>query len=107
MHHDIGEPVTWPKLAALALTFARGALIVQIFAPAHLVGNASGIALELVAAASYATYSVLGKRLMGRHGIATVLASYLLLGALCLIALKLLASPATWPAPREGLTTWL
>lgn len=103
----LGEPVTRPKLAALVLTFAGGALVVQIFAPASLVGSAPGIGLGLVSAASYATYSVLGKRLLGRHDIATVLASYLFLGTLCLVALKLLVSPATWPAPREALTIGL
>jgi DME family drug/metabolite transporter len=99
----LGEPMTRPKLAALALTFAGGAIVVQIFEPANLVGSVPGIGLGLVAAASYATYSLLGKRLLARHGIATVLAFYLLLGTLGLVALKLLVSPATWPAPGEAL----
>jgi drug/metabolite transporter (DMT)-like permease len=99
----LGEPVTRPKLVALVLTFLGGALVVQVYQPANLVGSAPGIGLGLVSAASYATYSLLGKRLLGRHGIATVLASYLFLGTLCLIALKLLVSPTTWPAPGEAL----
>ncbi|MDQ4038383.1 MAG: DMT family transporter [Actinomycetota bacterium] len=38
---------------------------------------------------------------------ATVLAAYLLLGTLLLIALKLIVAPWTWPAPREALTIGL
>ncbi|MGH2614691.1 MAG: DMT family transporter [Thermomicrobiales bacterium] len=103
----LGEPVTRPKLVALALTFLGCALVVQIFQPANLVVSAPGIGLGLVSAVSYATYSLLGKRLLGRHGMGTVLASYLLLGTLGLIALKLLVSPSTWPAPGEALTIGL
>jgi drug/metabolite transporter (DMT)-like permease len=38
---------------------------------------------------------------------ATVLAAYLLLGTLVLLASKLLVAPTTWPSPREALTIGL
>jgi drug/metabolite transporter (DMT)-like permease len=103
----LGEALTRGKSMALVLTFLGSALVVQITQPANLTGNAAGIALGLVAAASYATYSLLGKHLLKRHRMATVLAAYLLLGTLLLIALKLIIAPWTWPALREVLTIGL
>jgi drug/metabolite transporter, DME family len=103
----LGEALTRGKSMALVLTFVGSALIVQITQPANLTGNAAGIVLGLVAAASYATYSLLGKHLLRRHRMATVLAAYLLLGTLLLIALKLIVAPQTWPAPREALAIGL
>ena len=103
----LGEPLTRSKLVALALTFLGTALVVQVFQPTNLIGSAPGIALGLVSAAAYATYSLLGKRLLGRYRMATVLAYFLLLGTLVLIAAKLIVTPATWPAPAEALTIGL
>jgi drug/metabolite transporter, DME family len=103
----LGETLTRCKSMALVLTFVGSALVVQITQPANLTGNAAGIALGLVAAASYATYSLLGKHLLGRHRMVTVLAAYLLFGTLALIALKLIVAPWTWPVPREALTIGL
>jgi drug/metabolite transporter (DMT)-like permease len=103
----LNEALTRRKSVALVLTFLGSALVVQITQPANLTGNAAGIALGLLSAASYATYSLLGKHLLSRHRMATVLAAYLLLGTLLLIALKLIVSPWSWPAPREALTIGL
>jgi drug/metabolite transporter (DMT)-like permease len=99
----LGEPLTRRKLVALVSTFVGCLLVVRLYQPANVTGSATGIGLGLVAAGSYGTYSVLGKRLLGRHPMATVLAAYLLLGTLLLIAVKLLVSPTTWPTPREML----
>jgi drug/metabolite transporter (DMT)-like permease len=101
------EPLTLRKLVALVATFLGSAVVVQVYQPANLTGNAFGIGLGVVAAASYGTYSVLGKTLLGRYRMATVLAAYLLLSTFLLIALKLLVSPTTWPSPREALTIGL
>ena len=105
----LGEPLTPRKLMALAATFAGCALVVQVYAPANLAGSVAGIGVGLVAAITYGTYSVLGKKLLARHQMGTVLAAYLLCGTLLLLGVKLLASPTSWPAPREaiaiGLTT--
>jgi DME family drug/metabolite transporter len=72
-----------------------------------LRGSAAGIGLGLIAAATYGTYSVLGKKLLAQYRMATVLAAYLLMGTLLLLGVKLLVSPSTWPAPREAITIGL
>jgi drug/metabolite transporter (DMT)-like permease len=101
------EPLTRRKLIALLATFLGCALVVQLYQPANLTGSVPGIGVGLIAAATYGTYSVLGKRLLGHHRMATVLAAYLLLGTLLLIGVKLIVSPSTWPAPREAITIGL
>jgi drug/metabolite transporter (DMT)-like permease len=103
----LGEPLTGRKLIALATTFLGCTLVVQAYQPGNVTGSAAGIGLGLIAAATYGTYSVLGKKLLGRHQMATVLAAYLLLGTLLLIGVKLLVSPTAWPAPREAITIGL
>ena len=101
------EPLTRYKLIALVATFLGSALVVEAYQPENVTGSAAGIGLGLIAAATYGTYSVLGKKLLARHRMATVLAAYLLLGTLLLIGVKLLISPGTWPAPREAITIGL
>jgi drug/metabolite transporter (DMT)-like permease len=101
------EPLTRYKLIALVATFLGSALVVEAYQPENVTGSAAGIGLGLIAAATYGTYSVLGKKLLARHRMATVLAAYLLLGTLLLIGVKLLNSPGTWPAPREAITIGL
>jgi drug/metabolite transporter (DMT)-like permease len=103
----LGEPLTGRKLIALATTFLGSALVVQAYQPENLTGSAAGIGMGLIAAATYGTYSVLGKKLLARHQMATVLSAYLLLGTLLLIGVKLLVSPTVWPAPREAITIGL
>jgi drug/metabolite transporter (DMT)-like permease len=60
----LGEPLTRRKGVALASTFVGCALVVQIYEPANVRGSVAGIGIGVVAAASYGTYSVLGKRLL-------------------------------------------
>ena len=103
----LGEPLTASKLIALVTTFLGSALVVQAYQPENVRGSATGIGLGLIAAAMFGTYSVLGKKLLARHPMATVLAAYLLLGTLLLLGVKLLVSPGTWPAPREAITIGL
>jgi DME family drug/metabolite transporter len=103
----LGESLTRGKLTALVATFLGSALVVQAYQPDNLRGSAAGIGLGLIAAATYGTYSVLGKKLLARHRMATVLAAYLLMGTLLLLGVKLLVSPSTWPAPREAITIGL
>jgi drug/metabolite transporter, DME family len=103
----LGEPLTAGKLIALVTTFLGSALVVQAYQPENLRGSSAGIGLGLIAAAAYGTYSVLGKKLLARHQMATVLAAYLLMGTLLLLGVKLLVSPGTWPAPREAITIGL
>jgi drug/metabolite transporter (DMT)-like permease len=100
----LGEPLTAGKLIALVTTFLGSALVVQAYQPENVRGSAAGIGLGLIAAATYGTYSVLAKKLLARHQMATVLAAYLLMGTLLLLGVKLLVSPSTWPAPQEAIT---
>ena len=95
----LGEALTAGKRIALVPTFLGSALVVQVSQPANLTGNAAGIGFGLIAAATYATYSLLGKKLLARHRMATVLAAYLLLGTLLLLGVKLLVAPAPGPHP--------
>ncbi len=103
----LGEPLTRRKGIALATTFVGCALVVQVYEPANVTGSAAGIAVGLIAAVTYGTYSVLGKKLLAQHHLATVLAAYLLCGTLLLLGVKLLVSPGIWPAPREAITIGL
>jgi drug/metabolite transporter (DMT)-like permease len=103
----LGEPLTAGKLIALVTTFFGSALVVQAYQPENLRGSAAGIGLGLIGAATYGMYSVLGKKLLVRHRMATVLAAYLLMGTLLLLGVKLLVSPSTWPAPQEAITIGL
>jgi drug/metabolite transporter (DMT)-like permease len=97
------EPLTRRKLAALALAVFGSGLVVEIDQPARLAGSVPGVALGLVAAVSYAAYSLLGKGLLARHRPPTILAYYLLFGTLGLLILKMAVSPAAWPAPDAAL----
>ena len=99
----LGEPLTGAKVAALALTFGGCLLMVRAYEPGKLAAGGDGIGLGLLAAASFACYSLYGKRLLRRHGPATVLAYGLLCGAVALVAIKLIVSPAAWPTPAGTL----
>ena len=103
----LGEALTRGKSMALVLTFVGSALVVQVTQPANLTGDAAGIALGLVAAASYATYSLLGKHLLRRHRMATVLAAYLPAWHASAHCPEADHRTGTWPAPREALTIGL
>jgi drug/metabolite transporter (DMT)-like permease len=103
----LGEPLTRRKLIALATTLIGCTLVVQAYQPANVTVSAAGIGMGLIAAATYGTYSVLGKKLLARYAMATVLAGYLLCGTLPLVGVKLLVAPATWPAPREAIAIGL
>lgn len=99
----LGERITPQKIVALALTFGGVVLVVRAYDPANLTVSPAGFSLGLLAAAGYASYSLFGKPLLVHHRPATVLAYNLLLGAIGLIATKLILSPTEWPAPRDAL----
>jgi DME family drug/metabolite transporter len=93
------EPLTRRKLIALIATFSGCLLVVELYQPQNLVGNALGIAWGLVAAAAYAAYSLGAKPLLARYRPVTVLAYALLPAAVGLLAVKLLTAPDAWPSP--------
>jgi DME family drug/metabolite transporter len=93
------EALTPRKLTALGASFLGCLLVVEVYQPQNLVGNAFGVACGVVAALAYSVYSLLGKPLLEHYRAVTVLAYALLPGAAGLLAVKLLTSPHVWPAP--------
>jgi drug/metabolite transporter, DME family len=93
------EPLTRRKLIALIATFGGCLLVVELYRPQNLVGNALGIGWGLVAAAAYAAYSLGAKPLLARYRPVTVLAYALLPAAVGLLVVKLLTAPDAWPPP--------
>jgi drug/metabolite transporter (DMT)-like permease len=98
----LNEPLTSRKLMALLLTFGGCLLVVELYRPQNLVGNALGIASGLVAAGAYGFYSLGAKPLLRRYHAVTLLAYALLSAAVALLAVKLLTAPGSWP-PIGGL----
>jgi DME family drug/metabolite transporter len=98
----LNEPLTSRKLTALLLTFGGCLLVVELYRPQNLVGNALGIASGLVAAVAYGFYSLGAKPLLRRYHAVTLLAYALLSAAVALLAVKLLIAPGSWP-PVSGL----
>ena len=103
----LGERLTAVKVAAVALSFAGILLVMRLFDPGNLAGTPSGFAWIIVAAVVYAGYSLFGKSLLGRHPAPTVLAWYLLTGAVGLLVVKLLTAPADWPPATDMLAVAL
>ncbi len=95
----LGEPLTGVKIAALAMSLVGIALVVRLYDPGNLAGTPLGITWILLAAVAYAGYSLLGKRLLGRYPPETIIAWYLLFGAIGLAMVKLWMSPGAWPPP--------
>jgi drug/metabolite transporter (DMT)-like permease len=63
----LGEPFTWRRLVAIALTFTGCALVSDVLR-AGGSANLTGVALGLGAAAGYAVFNVFSYKWMGRHG---------------------------------------
>jgi len=95
----LNEPLTSRKLIALLLTFGGCLLVVELYRPQNLVGNALGIGSGLVAACAYGFYSLGAKPLLQRYQAVTVLTYALLSAAVALLAVKLLTAPGDWPSP--------
>lgn len=99
----LGESLTTRKVVALAMALGGCALIVRVYDPAAVSGNALGIALGIGSAICYACLSLIGKPLVGRYPVATVTAWYLAIGAVGLLAVRLSVGGASWPSPTGGL----
>jgi drug/metabolite transporter (DMT)-like permease len=98
----LNEPLTSRKLMALLMTFGGCLLVVELYRPQNLVGNALGIGSGLLAAGAYGFYSLGAKPLLRRYHAVTLLAYALLSAAVALLAVKLLTAPGSWP-PVSGL----
>ncbi|MDP9368579.1 MAG: DMT family transporter [Chloroflexota bacterium] len=93
----LGESLTRERLGALAVAFLGCLLVVRVYRLDLLRGSLAGIGFGLVAAASYAAYSLMGKPLLQRYRVQTVLLYHLVVGTVGLVAVKLAVSPLTWP----------
>lgn len=98
-----GDRLTRTNLLALAVAFVGCLLIVEAYRPANLSANALGIVLGLLSAICYAAFSLMGKPLVARYRLSTVLFWYLFTGVWGLLVVKLLVSPGAWPAWHETL----
>lgn len=98
----LGESLTAAKGAALGLTFAGVVLISGAYNPTLLSGTAAGIGWGLLAAATYALYSIFGKLAHARRlPLWTLLFYTLSLGCLGLLILLLIQDPAALAVPAN------
>jgi len=97
----LGEPLTRVRVLALGLSFTGLFLVVGGYRPADLSASADGVVLGIVSAACYGAYSVLGKPLLGRYPVGTVLAAHLGVGGAGLVVVKVVIEGWSWPAPGE------
>ncbi|MEJ7837547.1 MAG: DMT family transporter [Thermomicrobiales bacterium] len=93
----LGERVTRIRLAALGMSFAGCALVVEIHQPGSVSGNIKGVAIGLAAALCYASYSLIAKPMLVRYRSHTVQTMHMVFGALALLMIKLVVSPTVWP----------
>lgn len=98
-----GDRLSGPVILALVAAFAGCLLIVEAYRPANLSANAVGIALGIASALCYAGFSLIGKPLVARYRLATVVFWYLATGLVGLIGVKLVVSPASWPPLGEAV----
>ena len=103
----LGEAFSGRKLSALLLTFAGVVLISGAYDPGQLRGNAPGLACGILAAATYALYSIFGKLANARRiPLPTLLFYTLGLGCLGLLALILVQAPGDLAAPGARPGVW-
>lgn len=98
-----GYRLTRTVIVALIAAFAGCLLIVEAYRPANLTAQALGIALGVASALCYAGFSLIGKPLVARYRLPTVVFWYLATGLLGLVSVKLIVSPGTWPSATELL----
>ncbi|HUS16917.1 MAG TPA: EamA family transporter, partial [Chloroflexia bacterium] len=114
----LGETMSRAKVAALALTFAGVVLVAGAYDPAQLGGNLLGLACGILAAATYALYSIFGKLAhRSRLPSATLLVYTLAIGAAGLLCCYLpgfflgdmwpgALAPVTLLSPGPRLEVW-
>ena len=102
----LGEPFTWRRLAATALTFAGCALVSDVLRAGGST-NLTGVALGLGAALGYAVFNVFSYRWMGRHGRMVLMTYTFGISAVGIAAVTLLSgnslSVVAWTLPVWGL----
>ncbi len=102
----LGEPLKRVHLAAIAMAFVGCLLVTGLIGGSGAVDvSAGGIAIGLVAAALYGSYSLMAKPLMRTYAPEQVLGLHFLFGAIGLTILKMATDPWDWPSWQGVLTT--
>jgi drug/metabolite transporter (DMT)-like permease len=94
----LNERLTRAKLAALLVSFAGCAFVVEITRPDAVSGNLKGILLGLASAVCYGSYSLMAKPMLARYRGATVQTIHMIAGSVALLGIKLVVSGTEWPS---------
>ncbi|MBN1136790.1 MAG: EamA family transporter [Anaerolineae bacterium] len=97
------EPLTWSKIAAIAMTLAGCVLAAGLEKLAGTDLTAGGLILGLGAALTYGSFSLFSRRLTGHYSPWTILTYGFAFGTLILLPLQF-GIEQPWKAPPE---TWL
>ena len=102
-HLFLGYRLERASTVALACAVGGAALVADLVHLWRGSINLSGIGAALLSAVTYATFSVLGKRALRRLPPLTVLVYGLGIGAICLLAIKMVQTGPAIPTPRLTL----
>jgi DME family drug/metabolite transporter len=97
------EPLTWPKIFAILLTFLGTVLVSDLNVLSEAQITLSGALVGLGIPFLYAGWNLFGKKVRGTYGSFTVLAYAFGFGALVLLPWQFF-TPQPWPVPAA---TWL
>ena len=96
------EPLTWRKIAAIALTFIGTAMVSGLDVLGQTQLTLAGIAIGLGTPITYAAWTLFGKRARGDYGPFTILLYAFAFGALTLLPFQFF-TPQPWPITATGL----
>ncbi|HSJ56571.1 MAG TPA: DMT family transporter, partial [Anaerolineae bacterium] len=96
------EPVTWPKIAAIALTFAGTVLVSGINAAGAVQLSPAGLILGIGTPATYASWNLFGKKVRQKYSPLTTLTYAFFFGWLVLLPLQFF-TPQPFPVPAPAL----
>lgn len=97
-HFYLKEKMTWKRVFGIALAFCGIILIVGPFGLAFSPIGAIGDLLSLGAGLSWAFYSVLGKKILSKHGALRITMSSMIFGTLFLFPILLISENPTLPS---------
>lgn len=97
------EPLTWPKILAILLTFVGTILVSDLNVLSQTEISLSGVLIGLGIPFTYASWNLFGKKVRGQYGSFTLLTYAFGIGALILLPLQFF-TPQPWPVPA---VTWL
>ena len=97
-HFYLKEKMTWKRVFGIALAFCGIILIVGPFRLAFSPIGTIGDLLSLGAGLSWAFYSVLGKKILSKHGAHRITMSSMIFGTLFLFPILLISEQPTLPS---------